>query len=284
MPNTASRSRGRPKTKTTIELDAQNKLRSLDRALDVLDLLATGEGLTLSEISLALNESPATISRVLTTFEARGILEVEPKSQTWFVGPTSFLLGSSFLRRTSVVERSRPLMRELMEKTGETANLGIENSGLVVFVSQVETHQSIRAFFPPGTQSPMHASGIGKALLAFLPEDKINRILEEQTFEKFTDKTIVDVVKLREELSLIRSQGYAFDDEEKTLGMRCIAAPIVNFFGEVVAGISLSGPTQRMTLEKVDSIAELVCDAAKTISSQLGSNSFNLKSDQSNIS
>jgi IclR family acetate operon transcriptional repressor len=226
--------------------------------------------MTLSEIASALEQSPATIYRVLTTLEAREIVEITPISQRWNIGAVAFQIGASFLRRSSVVERSRPVMRNLMMQTGETANLGIENSDSVIFVSQVETHESIRAFFPPGTQSPMHASGIGKALLSHYNPDRIEELFNNHVLEGFTAKTIIDKDALLIELSKIRTQGFSFDNEEKTLGMRCIAAPILNFFGEAVAGISVSGPTHRMTLDRIGPISEAVLSAAKTLSISMG--------------
>jgi IclR family acetate operon transcriptional repressor len=198
------------------------------------------------------------------------MIEVSTASQLWNVGPNAFQIGYSFLRRSSVVERSRPIMRDLMAETGETANLGIEKSDMVMFVSQVETHETIRAFFPPGTQSPLHASGIGKALLAHFSTDRIHLLLKKSTLERFTDKTITDPEELLEEMAKIRMHGYAFDDEEKNQGMRCIAAPILNFYGEAVAGISVSGPTHRMTSERIQVISKAVKKAAFTLSQNLG--------------
>ncbi|MBD3680167.1 MAG: IclR family transcriptional regulator [Rhodobacteraceae bacterium] len=265
MPST--RQRGRPKSFTPNE--GQTIIQSLDRAIDVLQVLAESGGLTLSEIAAALDQSPATIYRVLSTFEARHIAEPDPVNQTWHVGPAAFRLGAAFLRRTNVVERARPVMRELMEATGETANLGIENGGQVLFVSQVETHESIRAFFPPGTQSPLHASGIGKALLSCLPEDRLEAVLTGE-MHRFTDSTITDPAAMRADLEAIRARGYALDDEERTSGMRCIAAPVRNHFGEAVAGVSVSGPTHRVTPDRVDALGALVREAARAISHGLG--------------
>jgi len=268
MPSEA-RPRGRPKS--FYDKARQNTIQSVDRAFDVLDILASRDGMTLSEVAFELNQSPATIYRVLSTLQAREIVETDPVSQVWNIGPAAFQIGYAFMRRSSVVERSRPIMRDLMAQTGETANLGIEKSDMIIFVSQVETHETIRAFFPPGTQSPMHASGIGKALLAHYSDDRIAKLLEHHSLEKFTDKTITDPPKLLVEMKNIRAQGFAFDDEEKNLGMRCIASPILNFFGEAVAGISVSGPTHRITPDRINTISAVVKSAAKYLSQSLGS-------------
>ncbi|WP_435661285.1 HTH-type transcriptional regulator BhcR [Leisingera caerulea] len=267
MPQTPRR-KGRPKSFDSASHPPT--IQSLDRALDVLDALAGASGMTLTELSTALDQSAATMYRVLATLEARQIVEMEPQSQTWHIGAMAFRLGSAFLRRSSVIERARPVMRELMEATGETSNLGIERGGDVMFVSQVETHESIRAFFPPGTTSPMHASGIGKALLSCFGEDQLTRFLRGRTLEQFTDKTLTSADTLREDLAQIRSRGWSFDDEEKAPGMRCVAAPVFGMQGEVLAGISVSGPAARMPDARINDIGALVRGAAEKLSYGLG--------------
>jgi len=262
------RRKGRPKA---FSADPKaSTIQALDRAFDVLDVIAAHSGLTLSEIATALDQSPATMHRVLATLEARQVVETDPVRQTWHIGAAAFRLGSAFLRRSSVVERARPVMRALMEETGETSNLGIERNGEVMFLSQVETHESIRAFFPPGTLSPMHASGIGKALLAAMPEDAVSKRLRHLTLERFTDKTILTTAELQADLAQIQRRGWAFDDEEKALGMRCVAAPIRNLHGEPVAGLSISGPVQRLPLDRIEHIGARVRAAAQQLSQDLG--------------
>ncbi|HHI69566.1 MAG TPA: IclR family transcriptional regulator [Rhodobacteraceae bacterium] len=262
------RLRGRPKSFAA--KGTENRIQSLDRALEVLDCIAAANGLTLSEIAERLGQSPATVYRILTTFAARNMLEMDATSQEWFIGPASFRAGSAFLRRTGVVERARPVMRDLMEETGETANLGIENNTQVLFLSQVETPENIRAFFPPGAQSPMHASGIGKALLAHSDPRRIAKYISSAPLTAFTDNTIHSKAELLAELEKIKKDGYAFDNEEKNIGMRCIAAPIFNSFGEVVAGISISGPSARLSLERIPSVGAVVAKRAAELSTTLG--------------
>jgi hypothetical protein len=140
----------------------------------------------------------------------------------------------------------------------------------VLFVSQVETHASIRAFFPPGTLSPMHASGIGKALLAQMPPEARARALAAGGLERFTDRTLTDVAAIEADMARTRVRGYAIDDEEKTEGMRCIAAPVMDLHGEVVAGISVSGPSSRVSEAETPRLAAAVTGAAATLSAALG--------------
>ncbi|MFD1157509.1 HTH-type transcriptional regulator BhcR [Roseovarius aestuarii] len=262
------RRKGRPKS--FYSKPAQSTIQSLDRALDVLDLLAAHTGLTLSEIATKLDQSPATMHRVLATLEARDVVEMDAQTQSWHIGAAAYRLGSAFLHRSGVVERSRPAMRRLMEQTGETSNLGIEMHGNVMFISQIETSETIRAFFPPGTISPMHASGIGKALLSHYAEDRMTQFLTGRTLESFTEKTVTSPGALKEDLRLARQQGWAFDDEEKTTGMRCVAAPILDIYGDAIAGISVSGPTHRLGTDRIGGIGTLVRAAALEISRGMG--------------
>lgn len=262
------RRRGRPKS---MKNDEQGPgIQALDRALDVLETLAVHEGMTLTALATHLGQSAATMHRVLSTLERRHYVENSPEHQDWFVGPQAFRLGSAFLRRTNIVERSRPVMRDLMARTGETSNLGIERDGEVLFVSQVETHETIRAFFPPGTKSPLHASGIGKALLSAFDEERLEVFIRTALFTRFTNKTITDAQALRDAVHMARQRGYSLDDEERTAGMRCVAAPVVDGYGEAVAGLSISGPTVRLPDHRLAEAGRWVSQAAAEVSRRLG--------------
>lgn len=262
------RARGRPRSWS--DTTDQNRIKSLDRAMAVLERLSELGGATLSDLAEATNHAPASLYRILVTLEGRGMVDFDPAPQTWHIGASAFRIGSRFLRRTSLVERARPALRALMEATGETANLGIARDGHVLFVSQVETHESIRAFFPPGTMSPMHASGIGKALLAQLPPDRAARIAARHGLERFTGRTLTAPEALAADLAQTRRRGYAIDDQEKTRGMRCIAAPIFDMHDEAVAGLSISGPADRLPDDAIPAIGAKVIEAAASVSRGLG--------------
>ncbi|MCE8442440.1 IclR family transcriptional regulator, partial [Rhodovulum sulfidophilum] len=221
---TQPRPRGRPRA--FHDKTDQNTVRALDRAMGLLTALSETKGLTLSELAALSNQSPATVYRVLITLQGHDIVELEEEAQRWHVGPGAFRIGSGFLRRTNVAERSRGAMQALMRATGETANLGVEDRDEVLFLTQVETHETIRAFFSPGTRGPMHCSGIGKALLAFLPAARVAAILKTQGLPGFTPRSITSETGLHADLDRTRARGYAIDDQERAEGMRCIAAPI----------------------------------------------------------
>ena len=155
--DSGNRRRGRPKGFGGAKPAAT--IQALDRALDVLDVLAGGDGLTLSELAGRLEQSVATMHRVLATLERRGLVEISADKQEWHVGAEAYRLGSAFLRRHNVVERSRSMMWTLMQETGETSNLGVEKDGNVLFVSQVETPRDDPRLLPAGL--PVAAARVG---------------------------------------------------------------------------------------------------------------------------
>ena len=263
-----SRPRGRPKA--FHDTTDQNTVQSLDRAMAMLAVLAKSTGLTLSDLAAQTGQAAATIYRALITLQSHGMVEVEEKGQLWHVGGGAFRVGSAFLRRTKVVERARAPMDALMRATGETANLGIESGDEVLFLSQVETHEAIRAFFPPGTKGPMHVSGIGKALLAWYPPDRVQGIIARQGLPKFTSLSITSESSLLRDLAHTRQRGYSIDDQERATGMRCIAAPIFNAYGEPVAGLSVSGPAFRIYLSDAAKIGQAVRAAAHSVTIATG--------------
>lgn len=262
-----SRPRGRPRG--FHDTTEQNTVQALDRGLAILGAVAGGAGLTLTELAQATGQAPATVYRALTTLAGHGMVEHEPDGQLWHIGPGAWRVGSNFLRRTKVAERARGPMQDLMRETGETANLGIERGDQVLFLSQVETHEAIRAFFPPGTQSPMHVSGIGKALLAWAAPERVARIAA-LGLPGFTPRSLTSAEALQADLVQVRARGYAIDDEERNEGMRCVAAPIFNAYAEPVAGLSISGPAFRLPLDRTAAIGALVRAAADGVTQATG--------------
>lgn len=262
------RRRGRPKA--FYEKPETTIIRSLDRAMHVLTTLSGTGGMTLGELAEASGESAATVYRILSTLKRHAIVDDDEESQIWHIGGGAFRIGSAFLRRTQLVEQSRPVMERLMQRTGETANLAIIDRNEVVFVSQVETHEPIRAFFRPGTRGPVHASGIGKAILACLPPRQRDVILENTRLDAFTEHSITDPHVLNAQLETGKAHGWCIDDEERTLGMRCIAAPVFNHDSLPVAGISISGPTVRMPETRDQETGSLVREAADEITLAIG--------------
>jgi IclR family acetate operon transcriptional repressor len=256
------RRRGRPRQETEAE-DAP--VQSLDRAMALLAELATADGLTLTELAARAVMPVSTAHRMLLTLQRRDLAEFEPGAQMWFVGVETFRIGTAFLRRRKLVDRGRDAMAALVAACGETANLAVAEEDGVVFVSQVETHETIRAFFRPGTRALFHASGIGKAILAHRAPAQVAETIRRAGLPRFTEHTLTTEAALAADLAAVRARGYAVDDEERNLGMRCVGAAIFNEFGEAVAGLSISGPSVRLTPDAIARFGPLVRDAAARV-------------------
>lgn len=259
--------RGRPRS---ADPERGAAVQALDRALTLLSALARDEKATLSELALRTGTPPSTAHRLLTTLEKHRYAEFDEHTNLWSVGVEAFRTGAAFSRRMTVVDAARDVMRELVAQTGETANVATPDGGEVVFVSQLETSHPIRAFFGLGARAPMHASGIGKALLAAMERGAAERALQKTGLPEFTPKTLTSPAALFAELERVRVRGWALDDEERTPGMRCVAAAIYNAHGEAVAGISVSGPAARLGDDAVGEVGPVVRRAAARVTERIG--------------
>ncbi len=266
-PALPKRARGRPRSAAN---DGAGTVQALDRGLQLMRLLAQDGNATLTDLALSAGMPASSAHRLLTTLQTHGFVEFDEAEQEWMIGVEAFRIGSSFVRRTNLLEAGRNAMRTLVEETGETANMAIADGGDVVFISQVECHNPIRAFFRPGTRGHMHASGIGKALLAELSQDEVERILQDKGLPSFTATTITTPGELFADLERIRSRGWSLDDEERYSGMRCVAAPVFNAYGEAVAGISVSGPSVRFSDDAVAELGPKVRRAAAALTEAMG--------------
>src|SRR5699024_4443849 len=224
----------------------------------------------LTELAAGTDMAPSTLHRMLETLRAHELVRFDEQNQTWSIGAEAFRIGHAYARQAGYLEAGRERMRQLVEQTGETANLAAIEGRELVYVAQIETRSPIRAFIPPGTRGLLQASGIGKALLACMPESRCRHILDARGTPAFTDHTITDATCLDEELERTRRRGWAIDDEERYIGMRCVAAPIFNEFGEAIAGLSLSGPSARLGRDELNRYGPMVRRAADAITAHIG--------------
>ncbi len=263
------RSRGRPRT---IKSDSATggAVQALERGLLVLQALGREGSVNLTNLALQVGMPPSTASRLLSTLQKHGFVDFNPATQEWAVGIETFYIGSTYLKRTNLVDAAQPVMRQLMQDSGETSNLAIEDEGEIAFVSQVETHNPIRAFHRPGSRGHMHASGIGKALLAGFTRQRVESVLQKKGLPEFTAKTLTTADRLFDDLQAIQHRGWSFDDEERYVGMRCVAAAIYDASGHPVAGVSVSGPTVRFSDSAIQEISLMVKRAAAEITRTIG--------------
>ncbi|MCF6273610.1 MAG: IclR family transcriptional regulator [Rhodobacteraceae bacterium] len=264
--HTEKRKRGRPRSRTP----DSSPVQALDRGLIILEALAQQPRISLSALARTVGMPPSTVHRILATLQSHGFADIEPHTQDWTIGIGAFRVGNTYLSRTNLVEAAQAGMRELTDETGETANLGIADEGYIVFISQTESQNPIRAMFRAGTRSPMHSSGIGKAMLAHMPRADVEAALNASGQTEFTDRTLTSPQALLADLEVIAGQGWSFDNEERYKGMRCIASAIFDNRGNAVAGVSVSGPAARFSDEMIARTGPLVQKVAAEITRLTG--------------
>lgn len=265
---TPKRSRGRPRSAWSE--DQVSTVQALERGLTLLDALAQDGAATLSDLAQRVGMPTSSAHRLLATLRNHRYVAFDETTQTWAIGIQTFRVGAAFALGASLIEAGRKILHALVRDTGETANLGLVDGAEVVFVSQVETPNPIRAFFRIGARAPLHASGIGKALLAGMSEDQLAGVLRRTGLQAFTRKTLTTPEALRADLARTRTRGWALDDEERHDGMRCVAAAIHNVHGEAIGGISVSGPRARFEDADLDDIAAKVRAAALAVEETTG--------------
>ena len=230
-----TKKRGRPPGPNSKASDGKNQ--SLVRAMTLLERLSLApSGMNLTDLSQQLGMPAATTHRLLNTFEEMGYVEHDSILGHWFIGLKTFSVGNAFLNRRDFIATARPYMRRLVDECGETVNLGVIDDGEVVYVGQVQSPEMMRMIVKLGSRSPIHASGVGKTLLASMTQKGVSNILQRKGLARFTDRTIDNPTDLRHELSHIRKLGYALDDEEHAIGLRCIAATIFDENGIALPG------------------------------------------------
>lgn len=247
------------------------QVRSLTRALSLLrHLAASGDGMSLTELSEAAGLPPSTTHRLLTTLESERFVRPDPQGGMWRVGVAAFYVGAAFARSRDKLSNTRPYLRRLMEMSGETANLFVESDGEAVCIGQIESRHAMRAITGVGGRVMLHSSGSGKALLAYMEPARRQRVLGGLTLARATTSTITERARLDAALDEVRKVGFAFDDEEHALGLRCVAAPMFNEFGQAVAALSVSGPSARIPVERIAVLGRMVAQAAQEATRDYG--------------
>jgi IclR family transcriptional regulator, acetate operon repressor len=251
-----------------------DQVQSLVRALALLNRIAESpdEGATLTELAQQVGLPSSTAHRLLTTLEQERYVRFDHEGRRWSIGVQAFVTGCAFTKTRSLVGLARVHMRHLMEDSGETVNLAVEDEGEAVYLSQVECRQMMRVFARPGSRVPLHCSAVGKAILSATSDKRLSKILHQRGMPRLTVKTITSPSALRADLERVRAAGYAVDDEEHAVGLRCIAAPIFDETGDCIGAASASGPTARIAEERVAQLGALVLKTARAISAEMGAN------------
>jgi DNA-binding IclR family transcriptional regulator len=245
----------------------------VSKVLRIFEALnASPDGLQLKDISQRTGINKSTAYRFLAHLETESYL-FRADSGNYLVGPKLVRLGSGLTYQTALRTISRPLLQNLWKATSETINLGILDGQDVFYLDVLQSPHPFRMASQSGIWRPFYCTAMGKVLAAFLPADEKKHVISSVRLERFTPHTITRAAQLRKELEKVREKGYAVDDEEATLGARCIGAPILREDGSAAAAISVSGPTARVSRDKIPAFAQAVMSAARTISSRIGTSS-----------
>jgi len=252
-------------------------VKSVDRAIRILELLSENNKMGITEISKKLNLPKTTTFDIVSTLHERGILEKDEENNRYFLGLKLFELGDAARANFELRKIAVPYLKELNSKLDETVHLTVRDNDEVLYIECFESTKRLRTYSVIGVRAPLYCTAVGKALLAFLPDEEIKKIVRKKGFIRFTPNTITDEKRLFDEIKKIRELGYSIDDVEHEEGVRCVGAPIRDHTGRVVASISVSGPTQRVTKSKVPQLAKIVMATAEEISSRLGYKKTSLK-------
>jgi IclR family acetate operon transcriptional repressor len=250
--------------------DRSYRLDAVDRVAEVLAALERQPGTGLAAIARSTSLSEATVLRYLKSLMAHGLVEQMDGTRRYRLGPRLFELGQRVLGDRDPRDAAMAFMQQLLHRFDETVNLGMRQGDSLVLVESLESGQSVRMGARVGQQDKWYASGLGKAMLAHLDDDELQRIVGRSPYPRFTPNTFTTAERLRHELKRTRQRGYAIDDEEFEQGLRCVAACVFDHRGRPGFALSLSGPAVRFTPAVVAEMGREVSAAAIALSVRLG--------------
>jgi len=248
------------------------QIRAVERALGLLSTFSTSEPeLSLTELSSRLDLNPSTTFRLLVTLQSHGYLEQNPENRKYRLGVACLELGSVFLNQSDIRKEALPILNGLRDDCKETVHLARLTGSEVVYLERLDGLLPIGIMGSRvGRRAPAHCTGLGKAMLAYIPETEIRQLYAEPGFRHFTPNTITDLTELLSELACIRERGYAIDNEEHEPGVKCVAVPIWDYRQKVVGAISVSGPAGRIDRAIAErGLVAKVKEAGRAISSRL---------------
>ncbi|SDS74017.1 DNA-binding transcriptional regulator, IclR family [Nocardioides scoriae] len=251
-----------------VESPAAGGVQSVDRALRILEILARSGESGVTDIAGALEVHKSTAFRLVATLEQHGLVEQVEGRGKYRLGVGLLRLAGATSARLDVVQEARPLCKQLAADTGETVNIATLSGGSALYLDQVAGPSALQPHNWVGQHIPLHATSNGKVLMAWLDDAELKRLLGG--LPSYTGLTITSRSALRKELEVVRDQGYALAVDELEVGLAAIAAPVRNAHGDVICSLSVSGPTFRLTDERMGTVVPMLLEAADELSHRLG--------------
>lgn len=240
-------------------------LKSLDRGLEALSILAKHDYVSVTELAKELNVDKSTASRIMETLRQQDMVQMDKKTRKYKLGFRVLHLAERFRSGLQIIDIARPVLVEVSRELGQSVHLCAYNRGMVYVIDQIVSDLPYSMSAMVGLIEPIHSSSVGKCIFAYCPRERMAEILRDYEFTRYTPYTITDKAKLMEEFEKIRSRGYAVDDEEMFIGVRCIAVPVFRYFNSVRYGIGISAPIDLMSPEKLEIYRKRLMVAAKRI-------------------
>lgn len=247
-------------------------IQAVSHALDLLEQFhGEVDELGVTELSKRLKLHKNNVFRLLATLESRGYIEQNRATENYRLGLKSLELGQTFIKQMGLLRQAKPILEKLVGACNETSYVAIFKDGYIVYLDVVETDLTVRVVSRVGSRLPAYCTASGKVHLAHMSDEEVDALLPAKELKAYTPNTVVDRDKIKQELRKVAEAGYAIDDEEVDLGVRCIAAPIRDYTRRIVGAVSISGPAMRFSDERLEKeLIPLAIQAGEELSTRLG--------------
>jgi DNA-binding IclR family transcriptional regulator len=247
-------------------------IQSVSHALDLLEQFhGEVDELGVTELSKRLKLHKNNVFRLLATLESRGYIDQNKATENYRLGLKTLELGQTFVKQMGLLRQSRPVLEWLVRQCNETSYIAILKDFDIIYLDAVETDLTVRVVTRVGSRLPAYCSAAGKAQLAYLSEEELESYFAGKEIRRFTQNTVIDVNELKRELKKVTELGYSIDNEELDTGVRCVAAPVRDYTRRIVGAVSISGPSMRLSLDRIEKeLVPLAKEAAEQISIKLG--------------
>jgi DNA-binding IclR family transcriptional regulator len=247
-------------------------IQAVSHALDLLEQFHDDvDELGVTELSKRLKLHKNNVFRLLATLESRGYIEQNKATENYRLGLKALELGQTFIKQMGLLRQAKPILEKMVDECNETCYVAIFKEGHVVYLDMVETDMTVRVVSRVGSRLPAYCTAAGKVHLAHMSDEEINEVLPSKDLKPYTDTTIKSRDVLKAELATVIEKGFAIDNEEMDIGVRCVAAPIRDYTRRIVGSISVSGPNMRLSPERIENeLVPLVTQAAEELSTRLG--------------